>query len=137
MNSGVLLTAETGSEGIIRMFHTRSDDEGRMAITGKPVTGLKWSPQWGIFASHSDNSGTWDILTHDLSKTVAEFPGHSDGILNLAASPDGDMAVTISSDETLRVWELGQSLSTPNQSPRFRETSQHTPRRATPITYVR
>ena len=131
MNSGVLLTAETARDGVIRMFHTRSDDEGRSIITGKPVTGLRWSPTWGVYASHLDASGSWEVLTHDLAKSVAEFSGHSDGILNIASSPEGDMVVTIASDETLRVWELGETVPTPSQSPRF--GSHHTPRRTTPV----
>ena len=131
MNSGILVTGETSSDGAVRMFHTRSDDDERCFMTHRPVTGLQWSPTWGIFASHLDNNGTWQVLTHDISKSVAEFSGHSDGIVNISASPNGDMVVTISSDETLRVWELGDASATPNHSPRFSVRS--TPKRTTPL----
>ena len=132
MNSGVLVTGETSSDGTVRMFHTRSDDDERSFVTHHPVTGLQWSPSWGIFASHLDNNGTWQVLTHDISKSLVEFSGHSDGILNLAVSPNGDMVVTVSSDETLRVWELGDAAATPNHSPRFSGTKR-TAKRPPPL----
>ena len=113
MHSGVLVTGERGTDGMLRLFHTRSHDEGRCVATGKPITGLRWSPIWGIYAAHEDRCGTWEIWPNDLEKVVAEYQGHEQAILNIASSPEGDTVVTISGDERLRIWELSQPPKSP------------------------
>ena len=117
MHSGVLVTGERGSDGMLRLFHTRSQDEGRYVATGKPITGLQWSPTWGIYVAHEDRCGTWEIWPNDLEKVIAEYQGHEQAILNIASSPEGDTVVTISGDERLRIWELSQPPKSPLAGP--------------------
>ena len=37
---------------------------------------------------------------------LREFRGHTSRVLHLAKSPDGDMIVSASADETLRFWNI-------------------------------
>ena len=37
---------------------------------------------------------------------LREFKGHTSRVLHLAKSPDGDMIVSASADETLRFWNI-------------------------------
>jgi WD40 repeat protein len=41
----------------------------------------------------------------DDFEKVAQLPGHNDGILSLAMSPDGSQIVSGSFDRTMRVWD--------------------------------
>jgi WD40 repeat protein len=116
MHSNILATAVPNREGTLRLFHARSDDECHRTLTGCPVSGLCWSNQWGLIVSHDDRDGTWELWQNDIQKKIAEYPGHSQGILNIAANPRGDMVASVSSDRTLKLRQLSQSV-TPVQSP--------------------
>jgi WD40 repeat protein len=72
-----------------------------------------------VIVAHDDLNGTWELYQNDLQRKIAEYSGHSQGILNAACNPRGDMVATISSDRTLRLWELSQG---PAQSPRTANT---------------
>lgn len=126
MNSGILITGENSPDGAIHAFHTRSDDPEKTIYSGSPVTGISMTEQWGLLVSHSDDRGTWDVWAPDLSKKVTEFQSHRAGILNMCANIDGSFVATISSDESLCVWDLKPSVLTPIKSPRL-SISNHSP----------
>lgn len=136
MDPGVLLIGDMSDEGIVRMIHTQSRDREVSIATGSPVTGICYSEEWGIFVSHSD--GTWSIYTSDLSHKIADYEGHHQAILNIATNPAGNLVSTISSDESLRIWELSQPpMKSPSQSPRYGmsgyQSPIQSPYRSTPV----
>jgi cell division cycle protein 20 (cofactor of APC complex) len=148
--SGVLLTGENGQQGAVRLVHKRNEDEDHCVLTGAPVSGICCT-QWGIAVGHEDANGVWELWAADLSRHLADYRGHSQGIVGIACNPQGDMVATISTDRTLRVWDLTAQLATPSNSPMGRYSpstspgkkttpsrSQPTaPGRTTPISFLR
>lgn len=137
MPDGILLL---GNEyGIMTMYNARSNEPIRTLETGKSITGLSWGRNWGIFSAHGDDDGTWCLWNKDLTgPAIHENPSHGAGILNLATSVSGDMVVTISSDETLRLCELSLPPSTPVKSPAGRmESRSNTPRSGSQFNVIR
>ena len=52
------------------------------------------------------------LSKHSNMSKLREFRGHTSRVLHLAKSPDGDMIVSASADETLRFWNIfGSSTS--------------------------
>jgi cell division cycle protein 20 (cofactor of APC complex) len=130
MHSGVLFAGERSRSGAVRLLHARGDEEAHFTFTGNPVSGVCCSP-WGVVVSHDDMNGTWDLWASDLSRRLADYQGHSQGIVSVACNPRGDMIATISPDRTLRVWELSAPAESPSPMHR-RSPSPSTGRKGTP-----
>jgi WD40 repeat protein len=142
MHSGVLLAGQKNRSGTLGLFHTRTEDDNHLADTGGPISGVSWSEQWGVIVGHNDNGGLWELWSNDIARRLVEYQGHSQGIVNIAANPRGDMVATISLDRTLRVWEL--TMPTRQPSPMVSRTPSPSRRggppgsgRSTPITFLR
>jgi WD40 repeat protein len=132
MPSGILLTGETDQQGAVRLIHTRNEDDDHCAATASPVRGICCT-QWGIAVGHDDANGTWNLWAPDLSRHLTDYRGHSQGIVGIACNPVGDMVATISTDRTLRVWELTAQSATPANSPLGKHSPSTSPgRKGTP-----
>ncbi|OHT05605.1 anaphase promoting complex protein [Tritrichomonas foetus] len=127
LNSGVLVTGDYSSDGVLQEFHIRSGDPNRYARTGSPICGICMTEKWGLIVGHSDLNGTWDIWSPDISKRIQDVPSQCSEILNISANYDGSLVVTISADERLQLFELTQSVLTPSQQSRF-VSAQQSPR---------
>ncbi|KAH0788467.1 cell division cycle 20.1, cofactor of APC complex-like [Histomonas meleagridis] len=124
MHSGVLLTGD--ENGVIKLIHTRSEDEDMRVATGSPITGMCFTEQWGILTGHMN--GTWSIYQPDLHK-VAEYEGHHQAVLSIAANTEGSLVATISADESLRICELSMPINnSPVHSPRYGMSPFNSPR---------
>ena len=110
--SSVLVTGESSGDGLLTLFQTRSHEK-KLVCTGKPITGVSYSPQWGIIVGHDDEDGTWEMWSSDASTCISEFQTHSQGIVDLCYEATTDTVVTVSKDETLRMWHLDQPMCTP------------------------
>ncbi|KAF0698595.1 Aste57867_10789 [Aphanomyces stellatus] len=77
--------------------------------TGSQISGLLWSrpdlhKTMQLLSCHGPVANTiklWDVKDMALRK---EYGGHTERILNMAASPDGTTVATVSADETLHFW---------------------------------
>ena len=132
MNSSILVTGDVSNDGLIQLFHTRSEDRRRQVKTGAPISGLCVTEKWGILASHGYMSGSWDIWTHDLSRKLADYQSHRDEIINITANTEGSLVATISADETLQIYQLAPSVLTPSQQSKFVASGQIQSPRCTP-----
>ena len=126
--ASVLVAGENNGDGLLSLFHTRSHDK-KLIPTGKPIVGVCYSPQWGIIVAHNDDDGTWEVWSSDANSCVSEFHNHSQGIVDMCYEPNSDTVVTVSQDETLRMWQMDQPLCTPKAQPAMqRRASARVPR---------
>lgn len=114
MNSSIVVTGDNSHNGTLQSFNIRSNAT-RQTITGGPISSICMTEKWGLFVSHNDKTGRWDIWSHDLSKKLTEYRSHQDQIINMTSNSDGSFAATISTDESLILWELTEAVGTPNQ----------------------
>jgi WD40 repeat protein len=56
-----------------------------------------------VFAPEDKTLKVWDLET---GRELRSLQGHSDPVYGVAASPDGQRAVSVSDDNTLKVWDL-------------------------------
>ncbi|MHC1766717.1 MAG: WD40 repeat domain-containing serine/threonine protein kinase [Verrucomicrobiia bacterium] len=78
----------------------------QLPATAIGVTALAFSPdgEWLAAAGESECNDVhvWDLRT----RAERRFSGHRDAILGLAFSPDGETLASVSSDTTLRLWDV-------------------------------
>lgn len=90
----------------------RELDRSGLVVTGGegPVTDLQVSPDGRLLAVCAGN----DVVLRDArtGDAIAVLAGHTKPCWNARFSPNGARLASVSSDGTLRVWEVGPRLST-------------------------
>ncbi|KAJ3748440.1 WD40 repeat-like protein [Lentinula detonsa] len=107
--SGVLATGGGTQDKHIRFWNTGTGTMLNELDTGSQVCNLIWSmTSHELVSTHGFSSTTaqnqiciWKYPTLDM---VASLSGHTNRVLYLAMSPDGETIVTGAGDETLRFW---------------------------------
>ncbi|KAJ7574419.1 WD40-repeat-containing domain protein [Mycena floridula] len=107
--SGVLATGGGTQDKHIRFWNTVNGTMLNELDTGSQVCNLIWSlTSHELVSTHGFSSTTaqnqiciWKYPTLDM---VASLTGHTNRVLYLAMSPDGETIVTGAGDETLRFW---------------------------------
>ncbi|THU90664.1 WD40 repeat-like protein [Dendrothele bispora CBS 962.96] len=107
--SGVLATGGGTQDKHIRFWNTTSGTLLNQLDTGSQVCNLIWSKTshelvstHGFSSSQAQNQiCIWKYPSLDM---VASLTGHTNRVLYLAMSPDGETIVTGAGDETLRFW---------------------------------
>jgi len=68
-----------------------------------PVSDVLWSETYKeIVASYGNNLGIWKYPSFDRE---TELLGHSERVLAISMSPDGQEVASVGADETLRLWK--------------------------------
>lgn len=105
----LLATGGGTADKFIHVWNVNSCETTASVDTGSQVCSLLWSKQYRELVSghgHTDNQLTiWQYP--GLTKT-AELNGHTNRILGMSMSPDGQTVVSLGADETLRFWECFQ-----------------------------
>ncbi|KAJ7800429.1 WD40-repeat-containing domain protein [Mycena olivaceomarginata] len=109
--SRVLATGGGAQDKHIRFWNTISGTMFNELDTGSQVCNLVWSPtSHELVSTHGFSSTTpqnqiciWKYPTLDM---VASLSGHTNRVLYLAMSPDGETIATGAGDETLRFWKV-------------------------------
>jgi WD40 repeat protein len=95
----------TGSDGgSIRIWNVA---DGTLVRTFAGRLGFAFSPDWKKMASIS--SGTDDIIdlwNVSTGRVVRKMVGHTNGVLDVAFSADGNQLVSDSYDNTVKVWDV-------------------------------
>ena len=113
---GTLVAGAAGgadAEDAIRIWNTRTGEQGRVLEGHGGITVLSWSPDGKTLASGSivNTVMLWDAATGRPLRTLT---GHEGAVWDLDFSPDGKTLATSSFDKTVRLWnvETGQTLHT-------------------------
>lgn len=79
---------------------------------GLYVHGVAWSPDGKILATGGSAKGKylnlWNAETGELVRT---FPGHTDAVVNVTFSDNGQWLLSTSYDETARLWDLREAAA--------------------------
>ncbi|KAJ7632339.1 quinon protein alcohol dehydrogenase-like superfamily [Roridomyces roridus] len=107
--SGVLATGGGTQDKHIRFWNTISGTMLNELDTGSQVCNLIWSlTSHELVSTHGFSSTTAQnqicIWKYPTLNMVASLTGHTNRVLYLAMSPDGETIVTGAGDETLRFW---------------------------------
>jgi len=75
--------------------------------TGSQVCALQWSKNYReLVSSHGYNENQLTVWKYPSMEKVTELHGHTQRVLFLAQSPDGETVVSGAGDERLRFWKL-------------------------------
>ncbi|KAF7304771.1 WD-REPEATS-REGION domain-containing protein [Mycena kentingensis (nom. inval.)] len=107
--TGVLATGGGTQDKHIRFWNTISGTMLNELDTGSQVCNLIWSlTSHELVSTHGFSSTTAQnqicIWKYPTLNMVASLTGHTNRVLYLAMSPDGETIVTGAGDETLRFW---------------------------------
>ncbi|RDB20729.1 Fizzy-related [Hypsizygus marmoreus] len=107
--SGVLATGGGTQDKHIRFWNTINGSMLNELDTGSQVCNLIWSlTSHELVSTHGFSSTTAQnqicIWKYPTLNMVASLTGHTNRVLYLAMSPDGETIVTGAGDETLRFW---------------------------------
>ncbi|KAF8058675.1 WD40-repeat-containing domain protein [Lyophyllum atratum] len=107
--SGVLATGGGTQDKHIRFWNTINGTMLNELDTGSQVCNLIWSlTSHELVSTHGFSSTTAQnqicIWKYPTLNMVASLTGHTNRVLYLAMSPDGETIVTGAGDETLRFW---------------------------------
>ena len=97
-----------GTDELINVFDVQKRTHlGTMggSVHTATVTALGVSPVGGLLVSGCEE-GYVAITRLKDSHTLKSFKGHKSAILDVACHPSGKVALTISTDNTLRMWDL-------------------------------
>ncbi|CAN6244947.1 unnamed protein product [Urochloa humidicola] len=73
--------------------------------TGSQVCNLIWSKNMNeIVSTHGDSQNQIIVWRYPTMSKIATLTGHTDRVLHLAISPDGQSIATCAGDETLQFW---------------------------------
>ena len=74
---------------------------------GLYIHSVAWSPDQSIVATAgSDQSGFIQLWTADGGELLSKFNGHTEPVVSVKFSPNGDWLLTCSYDETARLWNI-------------------------------
>eukprot|EP00056_Hartaetosiga_gracilis_P010976 m.164160 g.164160 ORF g.164160 m.164160 type:complete len:470 (-) comp13423_c0_seq1:444-1853(-) len=117
-NNSLLATGGGTNDNHIRFYNAITSNLVNEIDTGSQVSGLLWNQEYKeIISSHgyssvngvSDKDNMLQIWKYPTMAKVADLRGHTDRVLGMALSPDGETVVSASGDETLRFWKVFQS----------------------------
>lgn len=75
--------------------------------TGSQVCSLVWSPhEKEILSGHGYSQNQLTLWKYPTMARMADLNGHTERVLHMAVSPDGDTVVSAAADETLRFWRV-------------------------------
>lgn len=104
---GLLASGGGTADKTIRMWDTSTFENVSVVNTGSQVCGMEWSvARDEVISCHGLPRNQLIVWDHPSMKKVAELSGHSSRVLSLAQSPNGDVIVSGSGDETLRFWRI-------------------------------
>ena len=110
-------------DGTIKLWNSLSGVISKSIETDSQISALLWSNHnRELLSSHGDPENKLTVWKFpDLSK-VGDMLGHTERILSIALSPNGETIASLAADETLRFWEC------------FKRIQSYRPISTTPIT---
>jgi cell division cycle 20, cofactor of APC complex len=103
----LLATGGGTADRCIRFWNSSSGACLNTIDTESQVCSLLWSTQYKeLVSSHGFSRNQLCVWKYPSMVRSAELLGHSQRVLHMAMSPDGETVVSASGDETLRFWKI-------------------------------
>ena len=114
--NGLLATGGGSTDKTIKLWNTKTGSLVKSMDTGSQVCSLRFSKSVNeLVSTHGFSQNQVEIWRTPEMERVATLKGHSERVLYLDMSPDGEDIVTASADETLRFWKVFPSVrASPN-----------------------
>lgn len=114
--SGILATGGGSTDKTIKLWNLKTGNLIKSTNTGSQVCCLRFSKSVNeLISTHGYSQNQIEIWRVADMDRVATLRGHSERVLYLDMSPNGEDIVTASGDETLRLWKVFPSVrSSPN-----------------------
>lgn len=113
---GLLASGGGTADRHIRFWNTRTGQKIQELDTGSQVCNLQWSKNTNeIVSTHGFSQHQIVVWKYPSMTEVVTLTGHTYRVLYLSMSPDGQVIVTGSGDETLRFWNCFKKKDTTNR----------------------
>ncbi|TVU29491.1 hypothetical protein EJB05_21057 [Eragrostis curvula] len=104
---GLLASGGGTKDGCIRFWNTTTSAHLSCIDTGSQVCNLVWSKNVNeLVSTHGDSQDQVFVWRYPTMSKVGTLTGHTNRVLHLALSPDGQNIATCGGDETLRIWNV-------------------------------
>ena len=105
-NSGFLASGGGKQDGTIKLWNIYSGGVSKSLDTSSQITGLLWASNTKeLISSHGCPNNNLSIWTYPNLDKVGDIMGHTERILSMGLSPNGECVASLASDETIRFWE--------------------------------
>ncbi|XP_036595670.1 fizzy-related protein homolog [Trichosurus vulpecula] len=113
----VLASGGGSVDRCIRFWNTLTGQPLQQIDTGSQVCNLAWSRQDSeLVSTHGFAENQIVVWRYPSLTQVAKLTGHSNRILYMAVSPDGQAIVTGAGDQSLRFWNVFRKNRSPKES---------------------
>lgn len=103
----VLATGGGSSDKCLKFWNTISGTCISSVNTNSQVCNVAWSPHSKeLVTTHGYVNNFISVWKYPSLKNVASLKGHSQRVLYMAMSPDGNNICTGAADESLRFWKI-------------------------------
>ncbi|KAK8712405.1 hypothetical protein V6N13_147645 [Hibiscus sabdariffa] len=118
---GLLASGGGTADRCIRFWNTTTNTNLSCMNTGSQVCNLVWSKNVDeLISTHGYFKNQIIVWRYPTMSKVATLTGHTNRVLHLGISPDGQKIVTGAGDETLRFWNVFPSSKSQVMSLGFR-----------------
>lgn len=105
--STLLATGGGVDDGMIKLWNTQTGVMLDCVETGYQVIALRWfTPRRELISAHGYGNPYIIIWSYPTMSRVAKFTSHEARIIGISLSPDNQILVSASGDETLKFWRL-------------------------------
>ena len=109
-HNGLLATGGGTMDCRIRLWNVKKQKLINETDTGSQVCSIMFSKHENeLISSHGFSTNEVSVWRGSKLKKIKSLMGHTQRVLYLAMSPDGNLVVSGAGDETLRFWNLNYS----------------------------
>lgn len=113
----LLATGAGTADQHIRLYNTVNGLLLDAVSSESQVTSIQWSrTEHELLSSHGNPGNHLSVWKFPSLAKVADLVGHTSPVLHSAVSPDGGTVVSVSADETLRFWQVWNTMDTKTTS---------------------
>jgi cell division cycle protein 20 (cofactor of APC complex) len=102
-----LATGGGKADGCIKIWNIYNENNQIKNVdTQSQISGLLWSDKnRELLSSHGYNQNNMIVWKYPSMEKLAELNGHSNRVLSVAMSANGEIVASLGADQTIRFWE--------------------------------